>query len=193
MTRAIDFVEDVRAALCSVEWTTSGEHHCGVHIAPDHALSDLVYRLRKQTGDILLVGNGGLLAVAGHIATDLYTQAGIRAQAITDPVEITAAANDHGFDVSLSRPVERLARTASLLIAMSASGRSPNVLEAVSAARRHGLAVVTFSAGAADNPLRASGDLNCYVPVESVGVAQVMIHALLHAACEELSAGEQSR
>ncbi|MDP3767345.1 MAG: SIS domain-containing protein [Dehalococcoidia bacterium] len=183
MTRAIDFVTEARLSLLGAQWTPAQRH--------DLALINLVDRLRQQTGDVLLVGNGGLLAVAEHIAVDLWTQADVRALAITSPVEITAAANDYGFDASLARPVERLARQASLLIALSASGRSPNVLEAVAAARRHGLGVVTFSAGAEDNPLRALGDLNCYVPAESVGVAQVVIHALLHAVCEELSTEKQ--
>ena len=182
--RAIDFDAEVRLVMDEVVWTPAQRQ--------DIALADLVDRLRLQTGDVLLVGNGGLLAVAEHIAVDLWTQAGIRAQAIADPVEITAAANDHGFDVSLSRPVERLARRASLLIAMSASGNSKNVIEAVAAARRHGLGVVTFSAGAGDNPLRVLGDLNCYIPTKSVGAAQVVIHALLHAVCEELSTEEQT-
>lgn len=190
MTRAVDFVEEVKLLLDEVQWTSGS---ATAHLNNRHALSELARYLRSQRDDVLLIGNGGLLAVAQHLAVDLWTQAGVRAQAIADPVEITAAANDHGFDASLARPVERLARGASLLVAMSASGRSPNVLAAVEVARKHKLFVVTLSAGVADNPLRALGDLNCYIPTTSTGAAQVVMHALLHAACEELYTGEQVR
>jgi D-sedoheptulose 7-phosphate isomerase len=67
-----------------------------------------------------------------------------------------------------------------MLVAISSSGRSPNILAAVAVANRLALTVVTLSAMAPDNPLRASGSLNVYVPAETYGYAESCHAAILH-------------
>jgi D-sedoheptulose 7-phosphate isomerase len=97
---------------------------------------------------ILLAGNGGSAADAQHIAAELvgrfaYDRPGLAAIALsTDTSALTAIANDHGFDRVFARQVEALGRRGDLLIGISTSGRSPNVIAALHAARAKGLITV---------------------------------------------------
>jgi D-sedoheptulose 7-phosphate isomerase len=77
-------------------------------------------------------------------------------------------------------PLERLGRTGDLLIAISSSGNSPNIVRALEAARRLDVGTVTLSGMAADNRARALGDLNFYVPVRRYGWAESAHQVILH-------------
>ncbi len=102
----------------------------------------------RADGTILLAGNGGSAADAQHLAAELvgrfaYDRPGLAAIALTtDTSALTAIGNDHGFDRIFARQVEALGRTGDLLIAMSTSGRSPNILAALEAARTRGIITV---------------------------------------------------
>jgi D-sedoheptulose 7-phosphate isomerase len=97
---------------------------------------------------ILLAGNGGSAADAQHVAAELvgrfaYDRPGLAAIALTtDTSALTAIANDHGYDRVFARQVEALGRRGDLLIAISTSGRSPNIIAALQTARAKGLATV---------------------------------------------------
>ena len=97
---------------------------------------------------ILLAGNGGSAADAQHIAAELvgrfaYDRPGLAAIALsTDTSALTAIANDHGFDRIFARQVEALGRRGDLLIGISTSGRSPNVIAALQTARAKGLITI---------------------------------------------------
>jgi D-sedoheptulose 7-phosphate isomerase len=102
----------------------------------------------RRGGTILLAGNGGSAADAQHIATELvgrfaYDRPGLPAIALTaDSSAMTAIANDHGFERVFARQVEALGRKGDLLIAISTSGRSPNIVAALETARARGLTTV---------------------------------------------------
>jgi D-sedoheptulose 7-phosphate isomerase len=97
---------------------------------------------------ILLAGNGGSAADAQHIAAELvgrfaYDRPGLAAIALTtDTSALTAIANDHGFDRVFARQVEALGHRGDLLIGISTSGRSPNLIAALEAARTRGIVTV---------------------------------------------------
>jgi len=106
------------------------------------------YRARKH---VFLVGNGGSAATASHMASDLmWTVArtgrpGLRAIALADNVPVlTAVANDRSYDDVFAVPLESLADEGDVLIVISGSGNSPNVVRAVEVARRRGLATIGF-------------------------------------------------
>jgi D-sedoheptulose 7-phosphate isomerase len=106
---------------------------------------------------IFFAGNGGSAAEAQHLATELVVRfvrdrGALPAVALTtDGALLTAAGNDHGFEQIFARQIEALGRRGDLLVALTTSGRSPNVLAAVRAARARGLRVagMTGQAGAA--------------------------------------------
>lgn len=104
-------------------------------------------------GKVLFAGNGGSAADAQHLAAELVgryacDRPGLAAVALTtDSASITAIGNDFGFDRIFARQLEAIARAGDLLIALSTSGRSPNVIAALEAARARGLITVGLTGG----------------------------------------------
>ena len=136
-------------------------------------------------GTVLWVGNGGSAALASHFAVDVFN-AGVRSTAFNDAALLTCMGNDCGYEQVFARPVALFASPGDVLVAISSSGRSPNILAAVKAARERGCAVVTLSGFRPDNPLRGLGDWNFHVPSESYGPVE-MAHALIcHALVDAL-------
>ncbi len=130
---------------------------------------------------VMLIGNGGSAAIASHLANDFARTAGLRAQAFNDATALTCFGNDFGYERVFSGQLEFHARAGDVLIAISSSGRSPNILEGVACARARNCAVITFSGFAPDNPLRGSGDINYYVRSNEYGLVEVSHLALCHA------------
>src|ERR1700712_3496056 len=100
---------------------------------------------------LLIIGNGGSAADAQHIAAEIvgrykHDRPGYAAIALTtDTSALTSIANDYGFEQVFSRQVEGLGRRGDVLLALSTSGRSPNILAALRAARGRGLGTVGFT------------------------------------------------
>lgn len=141
---------------------------------------DLTVSLREQSGTIYLVGNGASASMASHMAADLAKNARVHTEVFSDLSLITAISNDMGFDKVFAEPLSRRARPGDMLVAVSSSGASPNVLAAAEVARARDLDIVTLTAMSADNPLRKAGTLNVYVPARTYGYAESCHAAILH-------------
>jgi len=136
---------------------------------------------------LLFVGNGGSSAIASHMAIDYTKNGGMRSLAFNDAASLTCLSNDLGYDQVFAKQITMHAREGDLLIAISSSGRSANIISAVEAARRVGCSVITLSGFGAENPLRMQGDLNFYVPSDQYGFVEIshltVCHAALDLAC----------
>jgi D-sedoheptulose 7-phosphate isomerase len=140
----------------------------------------MTHGTHERGGQLFMVGNGGSAAMASHMVTDAVALANLRAFAFNDPAMLTATSNDHSFDEVFTVPLDRLARTGDLLIALSCSGNSPSIVRALQTGRLRGLQTVTVSARQADNRSRSLGDLNFYVPLSRYGWAQCAHQVILH-------------
>jgi D-sedoheptulose 7-phosphate isomerase len=133
---------------------------------------------------LIFVGNGGSAAIASHMATDYSKNGDVRSLALNDSSMLTCLGNDLGYDRVFDKQVELHARRGDLVMAISSSGRSANILNAVKAARAVKCAVVTFNGFAADNPLRSLGDINFYIASDRYGFVEIghpiVCHAILH-------------
>jgi len=141
---------------------------------------DLATRARDTDHTLYFVGNGASASMSSHFAADLSKNASIRTRVFTDLAELTATGNDVGFEHIFALPLSRQARQGDMLIAISSSGRSPNIISAVQAARERGVQIVTLSGFDAANPLRASGMLNFYVAAHAYGLVETCHAAILH-------------
>ena len=141
---------------------------------------DLTVKTRDNDGTVYLVGNGASASMASHFATDLAKNGGVRTRIFTDGAELTAIGNDVGFEQVFSLPLDRDARTGDMLIAISSSGCSPNILNAVYAAHQKHTAVITLSGFRHDNPLSRLGDINFYIPANTYGMVESCHAAILH-------------
>ena len=137
--------------------------------------ADICVTVIKSGGKIMLCGNGGSAADSQHLATELVVRlSGDRdRQALpaialtTDTSTLTACANDFGFDQVFSRQVEALGKSGDVLIAISTSGNSPNVIKAVEAAKRQNIGSIGF-AGKIIGQLSKLADMTIAVPSDNV-------------------------
>jgi D-sedoheptulose 7-phosphate isomerase len=140
----------------------------------------LTHDVHARGQHIYLVGNGASAAMASHFAADACKNGGLRAQSFTDGALLTCTGNDVGFDQIFALPLARFARAGDLLITISSSGASPNILRALSRAQEMQLQIVTVSGKSADNPSRAFGEINFYVPTARYGWIESGHHVVLH-------------
>jgi D-sedoheptulose 7-phosphate isomerase len=142
--------------------------------------NDLTMQARAQKKTIFLIGNGASASMASHVAADLAKNARVHTEVFTDLALITAIANDISFDEVFAEPLRRRLKPGDILVAISSSGKSTNILNAVRTTKKLGGRVITLSAMSANNPLRKAGELNFYVPAQSYGMAENCHAALLH-------------
>lgn len=156
---------------------------CETGALRDDAIKAAIVTVRhshEHHGKLMFVGNGGSAAIASHQAIDWTKNGGYRAICFNDAAALSCLANDLGVAQMFAMPVRKFARAGDVLFAISSSGKSDNILEAVKAALFADAKVITFSGFARDNPLRAMGDLNFYVPSDDYGVVECAHLALIH-------------
>lgn len=130
---------------------------------------------------IIFVGNGGSAGIASHLAIDFSKNGHLRALAFNDAAALTCLGNDFGYENVFASQLEFHARPGDFLIAISSSGRSPNILNAVTTARTRDCKVATFSGFGENNELRQRGDINFYVRSREYGFVEIAHLALCHA------------
>ena len=137
--------------------------------------------LRETGGKIMFAGNGGSASIASHMVVDFSKNAGLPALSFNDGVVMSALSNDEGYDQVFARQVGFYANAEDVLIAISSSGNSQNIVNAVVAAREKGCHVITMSGFGPDNALRGLGDFNLYVPSGEYGFVEIAHLSLCHA------------
>jgi len=130
---------------------------------------------------IMFIGNGGSAGLASHLAIDFSKNGRLRSLAFNDASALTCLGNDLGYKNVFAKQLEFHARAGDLLIAISSSGQSANILAAVERARAAKVGVITLSGFGRDNKLRRTGDLNFYVRSSEYGFVEVAHLALCHA------------
>jgi len=113
-----------------------------------HSSMNMKYLIEaiEEANRVYLIGNGGSAANAIHIANDLMLK-GIKAQALLDIATVTAFANDFGYEHIFSRQIDIHGQEGDLLIALSGSGNSPNVLNAIWKAKEKGMRCISIIGG----------------------------------------------
>ncbi len=135
---------------------------------------------RDTENTIFLIGNGGSASVAEHIAIDLTKNAGLKAMAISGSPMLTTFANDYGYENVFSKALERFAKKGDILIAISSSGSSKNILNACDVAKEKEMFVITLSGFDRRNPLNSKGDINLWVDTKAFGFLEIFHGFLLH-------------
>ncbi len=134
------------------------------------------------SGKVFVIGNGGSASIASHCSSHYPRNGGLRIIPLNDISAMTATSNDFGYENSYAMQLDTHADEGDLLIAISSSGNSDNILNAAKKAQDKKCKVVTFSGKSHVNKLRKLGDLNFWVPSNSYGHIELTHMALLHAA-----------
>ena len=152
-------------------------------------VSALVTSCIRSGGKVLFAGNGGSAADAQHIAGEFVSRLNYDRDPIagialtTDSSVLTAIGNDYGYEHVFARQVRGLGRAGDILVAISTSGRSPNILAAVAAAKNVGIHTVGFS-GSGSTKLAQCCDIVLRAPSTATPLIQQVHIMAAHAICE---------
>ena len=178
------YVEALRSALLDAQATDLGGKALPLQEAVQRVIA--AARSTHQAGHTLVfVGNGGSAAIAGHMAIDYTKNGGLRSLAFNDGASLTCLGNDLGFENVFAKQIEMHGQRGDLLLAISSSGNSANILNAVREARKREMQVVTFSGFGKDNKLRPLGDVNFYVPSKEYGFVEISHLTLCHTVLDQ--------
>jgi D-sedoheptulose 7-phosphate isomerase len=161
---------------------------------PIAAAAERMVQCLKQDGKILSCGNGGSAADAQHFSAELLNRfekerPGLAAMALTtDSSTLTSIANDYDFDQVFSKQVRALGHAGDVLLAISTSGNSRNVLAAVEAAHESQMGVVALSgrSGGKFGEILLSKDIHICVPAQSTARIQEVHLLTLHCLCDAI-------
>jgi D-sedoheptulose 7-phosphate isomerase len=180
--RVEDFVKGARIGVDAID------------VAATRAVAELLVESAERDARVFIVGNGGSAAMASHFHNDLIKGAAvsgrkpIRAVSLMDNVPLlTAWANDDAWEVALRRELEALATPGDVLVVISTSGRSPNLVSAAQWAQEHDLTVISMTCRGRNPVADASAH---WLPVEtdSVPLAEALFDLLCHAIAWEAKA-----
>jgi D-sedoheptulose 7-phosphate isomerase len=166
--RAFELIEFVEASLKEAEQGLTALQNNKEMLARIVTAADLIAASFTQGGHVFSCGNGGSLCDAIHFAEELSgryrkNRKALGAIAICDPAHITCTANDFGYDEIFSRYLEANARAGDVLVALSTSGKSPNVLKAAHKARQIGMKIIGLT-GAQGSEFDRCADLVIVTP-----------------------------
>lgn len=176
---AISYLQRLSEIMIATQVSDKNGNEIGLDEGANRAVQ-MILDVGTSSHKIMLVGNGGSSSVVGHVQTDIIKCVGIKAMVFTEPSMLTAVSNDHGYETSYQRPVEWWAEQGDLILAVSSSGKSKNILNAVREAVNRGCQAITLSGFEPDNPLRSLGDINLYVENKSYGYVETSHAALTH-------------
>ncbi len=124
-----------------------------------------IFKNLPKSNHIFIIGNGGSASIASETANRFWKFCDLKSVAFNDPALLTSTANDMGWEKVFELPLNTFAKYRDVLIAISSSGESPNIINAVNMAKSKGLTVITLSGFQPNNRLRQMGDINFYVPM----------------------------
>lgn len=160
------------------------------------ALSTVIKEIPRRVAagkKVLFVGNGGSASLASHMAIDYWKNGSMRSLSFNDSAQLTCLANDLGYENVFSAPIGMFAENGDVLIAISSSGRSPSVINAVKSAVKKRCWVVTLSGFKSDNPLRVLGHMNFYICHQSYGIVELAHSIICHHILDAIMESKRNR
>lgn len=138
------------------------------------SISNLILDSHKRGGKIIICGNGGSSAIASHVAIDFTKAAKMRAVNFNESALITCFANDYGYGHWVEKAIEFYAESNDIVILISSSGESENILNGANKTKELSLPLITFSGFSAQNQLRKIGNINLWVDSSSYNVVEIV-------------------
>ena len=132
-------------------------------------------------GKAIFIGNGGSAAIASHMAIDYCKNGGFPGLAFNDAAALTCLANDLGYEQAFAHQISNLGKSEDILIAISSSGASANIIAAAETASSINMKLITLSGFEENNSLRKRGHMNFFVPITEYGFVEITHLVLCHA------------
>ena len=154
-------------------------------------LSEFLRKARAAKKKVFFIGNGGSAGIAVHMTADFLKNGRMRVVDMYGAATITCLGNDYGYEYIFSKQLELLADEGDVLIAISSSGNSPNILLAADVMKQCGGTVMTLTGFREDNQLRQRGDYNLYVPSMEYGIVESIHTRILQQVVDEMMAQDR--
>ena len=135
-------------------------------------LKKLLLKTKKSNNKIIIEGNGGSASIASHVAVDFTKLNNIRTINFNEADLITCFANDYGYENWLAKALEYYSVKDDLVILVSSSGRSPNIIKAAQKTKELKLKLITLTGFDKNNPLKKLGDLNLWVDSRAYNIIE---------------------
>lgn len=141
-------------------------------------LVNVFFTVKREEKQVFFIGNGGSAAISSHMTADFMKNGGMKTYSLYDNSVTTCMGNDYGYEYIFSRPLEFLANEGDLLVAISSSGNSQNIVNAIEVAQKKKCRIITFSGFHRENRIGTMGMYNLHVPVCQYGMVE-SIHNLI--------------
>ncbi len=162
----------------------------GDKLITDNCLNTIVSELtllRERKSHVYVIGNGGSASIASHLVIDLLNMSKIKAHTLYNSSMLTCISNDHGYENVFKKPLEIMIEQEDILIAISSSGESDNILNAVEYANSKNIYTVTLSGFSEGNQLKTMGDINIWLDSTDYGIVEIGHGLLLHNIADRLA------
>ena len=175
------YLDKLQSALAAVSFGNDAGYAENIK-----SLAELFASVRGAKGCAFFIGNGGSAGIAMHMTADFLKNGQMRTHGMYDPATLTCLANDFGYEYCFSRQIEWLANAGDILVAISSSGESANILNAAQTARAKNCRIVTLTGFRQTNSLRRMGDVNIYVPCDEYGIIESIHNLILQQIVDEI-------
>ena len=135
-------------------------------------LKELLLKTKENKSKVIIAGNGGSSSIASHLSIDLTKQAKIRTINFNETNLITCFSNDFGYENWLSKSLEYYADQNDVIILISSSGKSQNIINAARFSLQKNLKLITFTGFDEQNPLKNLGAINFWVNSKSYNIVE---------------------
>ena len=135
-------------------------------------ISNEIIKSSNNSGKIIVIGNGGSAAIASHVSIDLTKAAGIRAINFNEGSLLTCFSNDYGYVSWVKEALEFYADKNDLIVLISSSGQSSNIINGAKKAIEMNLPLITLSGFSKENPLKKMGDINLWVDSSEYNIVE---------------------
>lgn len=138
------------------------------------SISKKIKDVKDNNGKIIIVGNGGSAAIASHASIDFTKAAQIRSVTFNESSLLTCFSNDYGYDKWVAKALDFYADKQDMVILISSSGESKNIINGANKAKSMGLPLVTLSGFSANNNLRELGDVNLWIDSSQYNIVEIV-------------------
>ena len=174
-----EYYKELNRLLSLIEVTATSGERISLEDGIERAILTILSK-KSEGKKIIVIGNGGSAAIASHMQNDLCKAVGVRSLVFNEAPLLSALSNDLSYAAAFEVLIDLWAEEEDVLIAISSSGQSENIIRAADAAKKIGCSVITLSGFKSNNPLRNRGIINFYVPADQYGFVELGHSILTH-------------
>jgi D-sedoheptulose 7-phosphate isomerase len=148
---------------------------------------DLFKKTKQESPNVFFIGNGGSNSICSHMMEDFAKIQKFKTFSFSDPSLITCYSNDYGYENAIEEWIKIYFQKNDILVSISSSGKSPNILNATQYASKLSNRILTFSGFEENNPLSKLGNINFYLPINNYGIVECFHQVLLHTILDSIN------